>query len=39
MSEANLRGASVGLSTPDWDAITAAWRKQGKLEGLEFNFN
>ncbi|KAE8331427.1 hypothetical protein BDV39DRAFT_201077 [Aspergillus sergii] len=38
LSEDNLRGASVGLTTPEWTALAAAWRKRGNLEGLEFSY-
>ncbi|KAJ5924910.1 hypothetical protein N7454_007549 [Penicillium verhagenii] len=37
MSEANLRNASVGMSTGEWAALTNAWRKDGKLQGMKFD--
>jgi hypothetical protein len=37
MSEANLRNASVGMSTGDWAALTSEWRKAGKLQGVKFD--
>ncbi|OGE55044.1 hypothetical protein PENARI_c005G02402 [Penicillium arizonense] len=37
ISQANLRNASVGMSTGDWAALTAAWRIDGRMEGVEFD--
>ncbi|KAL3474458.1 Neopentalenolactone D synthase [Aspergillus californicus] len=37
ISATNLRSAPVGMATGDWGALTAQWRAEGNMEGLEFD--